>query len=156
MATSIRDLKAFLFSAINISSILAITGAVITGNDRIYAGWPAVQPQLSTVEPLEGWMSFHTLSSRKTFLGSNVEDHTIQFNLWNKLQSQNDLIVDILDSLFDLPPVDQAGYLITDDWSCLISQRLTAMDQYEDQIKLHRKICNYVFRTTKVPYRVGP
>jgi hypothetical protein len=156
MATTRRDLRAYIFSAINIGSILSITGSAVAGNERIYSGWPNIQPILSGVEPSEGWVSFHELTSLKVFGGSNIEDHTIQFNLWNTLQSSNDLLVDLLDTLFDLPTADQVGYTITSDWVCLLSQRVLTIDQYEDNVKLYRKICNYVFRTTKVPYRVGP
>ena len=166
MATTRADLRGFIFSAINIDSITSLLGAVIDGNRRIYSHWPQERPILGGVEPPEGWISFHELSSSKVFGGSIIEDHTIQFNLWNTIDSNNDLVLDILDGLFDQPPVDQNGFLITDEtssfpetrtsWVILLTQRVLVNSLYEQEIKMYRKIVNYQMRTTKIPYRVGP
>jgi len=165
MATR-ADLRGYIFSAINIDSITSLLGAVIEGNRRIYSYWPQERPVLGGVEPPEGWISFHELSSSKVFAGSNIEDHIIQFNTWNTVDSNNDLVIDILDSLFDQPPVDQNGFLIADvvsgfpetrmSWVILLTQRVLINSLYEDEIKMYRKIANYQMRTTKIPYRVGP
>lgn len=156
MATTRADIRGYIFSAIAISSIYDLLGNAITGNRRIYSYWPQERPVLGSVEPPEGWVSFHELSSLKVFGGSHIEDHTIQFNLWNTVDSNNDLVIDELDKLFDNPSVDQNGVLITSDWVILLSQRILINSIYEDEIKMYRKICNYIFRTTKIPYRVGP
>jgi len=165
MATTRADLRGYIFSAIHIDSITSLLGAVIDGNRRIYSHWPQERPVLGGVEPPEGWISFHELSSSRVFGGSNIEDHIIQFNCWNTIDSNNDLVIDILDSLFDQPPVDQNGILITDtlsgfpetrmSWVILLTQRVLMNSIYEDDIKMYRKIVNYQMRTTKIPYRVG-
>lgn len=156
MATARNELKAYIFSAVNISSILTVLGsAVSTTNRRIYAGWPQEQPTLSDIEPSEGWLTFHEFAFSKPFNEGHYEDHTFQFNIWHKLDSQADIVLDVLDSLFDNPSVDQYGYTISSDFIVLISQRVSGNSIYEEEIKLYRKICNYIFRTTKIPYRIG-
>ena len=155
MATKRIDLKGYIYQQINISSILSILGEVTTRNRRIYSGWPQEQPELSATEPAEGWLCFHELSSLKAFNGSHIEDHTIQFNIWSTLQSNNDNVIDVLDSLFDNPSVDQYGISITDDWVILLTQRITTNEMYEEAIKMYRKMVNYQMRTTKIPFRVG-
>ncbi|HXH10782.1 MAG TPA: hypothetical protein VNP04_13600 [Alphaproteobacteria bacterium] len=156
MATQAIDLKGKIFADLSANSaILALLGSVTATNLRIYAGWPQQQPELSNVEPSEGWLTFHEVTAYKPFQLSLWKDHVIQFDIWSKLQTINDRVVDLLDAMYDRAPVDQDGLVITDDWFILSSHWISGQEIYEQEIKLYHKIATYQFRTLKRPYRLG-
>lgn len=156
MATSRVDLKAKIFAEITgNSAIMSLLGDVIDKNRRVYSGWPQEQPVLSDVEPEEGWLTFHSPITYKPFNGSLWEDHIIQFDVWSKLESINIKVIELLDGMYDKPPVDQAGDIITDDWVILLSQRISSQELYDENVKLYHHIATYTFRTLKIPSRLG-
>ena len=155
MVTARTDLKQRLFSDMkNSSALLALLGIVSSDNFRIYSGWPTQQPKLSSTEAAEGWIAFFELSAVIPWQ-TLYEDHVFQVNIWATRQAINDACMDLLDGLWRRAPVDQDGFQITADWQVVAASRIMSQETYEQEVKLHRKICNYQFRTMKIPWRRG-
>lgn len=134
----------------NSAELLALLGPVTTVNLRIYNQWPQVQPQLTGIEPDEGWIIFS--EEQSVILWDTVEEEIyIDFHIWVTRLSLAEDIIDILDNLYHWKLAGQNSRTFGER-NVVHSQRIHLLETYDEEIHLYRKIGRYRFKTVKVPF----
>ena len=132
------------------NALLSLLGPVSEANLRIYNGWPQVQPQLTGVEPDEGWLIFYeeqTVTPRDLI----YEDVYMDFHCYVTRLSLGEDCVDILDSLWNWRIAGQNS-LSYGERIVIYSKRIHLLETFDQEIKMYRKIARFLMRMVKTPF----
>ena len=146
-----RAIKEGIYSDLRGSAtLLALLGPVSLSNRRIYNGWPQDSPRLTGIEPDEGWLIF--FEEQSVILWDTTEEEVyMDFHIWVTRLSLAEDVIDVLDTLYHWKLAGQNSRTF-EERNVVHSQRIHAIDSYDDEIKLYRKIGRYRFKTVKVPF----
>jgi len=151
-----KEVRIGIFDQLSGSGVLALLGPVSPSNLRIYSAWPQVQPKLSQPsEADEGWLTFHERNTGFGGVAPVREDFTFEFNIWATTFTLTEDIVDIMDGLWHYKLAGHNSFLFGADRNVLWAERQQAIDLYEEETKLYRKMVVYQYQTVKLPFRSG-
>lgn len=125
------------------SALLALLGPVTTDNLRIYSGWPQTPPQLSSIEPDEGWLVVY--EPETLVYWQTVQQHAMfDFIMTVTRSTLGDDVIDILDDLYHWKLGGQNSRLFG-EWNVIRSARLYCKETYMEPVKLFQKTARYKF-----------
>lgn len=128
------------------SALLALLGPVTAQNRRIYSAWPQETPQLSGIEPDEGWLVFH--ESHTTIVWTTVQQEMFfNFRVLSARGTLGDAVMDILDPLYHWKLGGQNSRLFG-EWKVIRSQRVQSWNDFDTARKLYHSAIQYRFHVS--------